>query len=138
MSTPRPRYRECHSVKMFWSNAPKWVESEATAVDPAPQTAWARAANVTSAGVRTRAWSHLACQRSAPARRPAASSAQPARPDPSIGPRAVILPNTGPGALPRQIGQARTAQDHRRLRLVTAFLPTPPVASGVPPPYLGE
>src|SRR6266511_1506668 len=125
MSTPRPRYRECHSVKMFWSNAPKWVESEATAVDPAPQTAWARGANVASAGVRTRAWSHLACQRSAPARRPAASSAQPARPDPSIGPRAVILPNTGPGALPRQIGQARTTQGRRRLRLVTAFLPTP-------------
>ncbi len=46
MSTPRPRYWQCHSVKMFWSNAPKWVESEATAVDPAPQTAWARAANV--------------------------------------------------------------------------------------------
>ena len=33
-------------MKMFWSNAPKCVESEATAVEPAPQTVCARAAKV--------------------------------------------------------------------------------------------
>lgn len=32
--------------KVFWSNKPKSVESEATAVEPAPQTVCARAANV--------------------------------------------------------------------------------------------
>jgi hypothetical protein len=31
---------------MYWSNAPKCVESRATAVDPAPQTVCARAAKV--------------------------------------------------------------------------------------------
>jgi len=31
---------------MFWSNAPKWVESEATVVDPAHQTVCARAVKV--------------------------------------------------------------------------------------------
>jgi hypothetical protein len=31
---------------MFWSNAPKCVESEATTVEPAPHTVWARAAKV--------------------------------------------------------------------------------------------
>nr|WP_261566649.1 hypothetical protein [Frankia gtarii] len=33
-------------MKMFWSNAPKCVESLATAVDPAPQTCCVRAVNV--------------------------------------------------------------------------------------------
>lgn len=33
-------------MKMFWSNAPKCVESLATAVEPAPQTVCARAAKV--------------------------------------------------------------------------------------------
>ncbi len=33
-------------MKMFWSNAPKCVESDATAVEPAPQMAWCRAAKV--------------------------------------------------------------------------------------------
>ena len=31
---------------MFWSNAPKCVESDATAVEPAPHTVCARAAKV--------------------------------------------------------------------------------------------
>jgi hypothetical protein len=34
---------------MFWSNAPKCVESLATADDPAPQTCWRRTAKVASA-----------------------------------------------------------------------------------------
>ena len=33
-------------MKMFCSNAPKWVESDATADDPAPQTARVLAAKV--------------------------------------------------------------------------------------------
>jgi len=33
-------------VKMFWSNAPKWVESDATADEPAPQMDRALAAKV--------------------------------------------------------------------------------------------
>ena len=31
---------------MFWSHAPKWVESEETAEEPSPQTGRCRAANV--------------------------------------------------------------------------------------------
>ena len=41
-----PRLEPCHSVKMFWSNTPKWVESQATAVEPVPQMAWCRTAKV--------------------------------------------------------------------------------------------
>jgi hypothetical protein len=33
-------------VNRFWSNAPKCVESDATAVDPAPQMPYARAVKV--------------------------------------------------------------------------------------------
>jgi hypothetical protein len=43
------RYRECHSVKMFWSKAEKCVESEATAVVPSPHSA-ARSARTGGAG----------------------------------------------------------------------------------------
>ena len=45
-------------MKMFWSNAPKWVESDATAVEPAPQMDRVRAAKValamSMASARTR------------------------------------------------------------------------------------
>jgi|SRR5688572_17729320 hypothetical protein len=32
-------YRECHSVNRFWFHAPKWAESEATAVELPPDAA---------------------------------------------------------------------------------------------------
>ena len=53
-STPRlpPRYRECHSVKMFWSKAVTWVESLATAVVPSPHSHIWRAAKVALAIAR--------------------------------------------------------------------------------------
>ena len=46
MSTPLPPYREWHSVKMFSSKAPMWVESEATAVELVPQIVCWRQAKV--------------------------------------------------------------------------------------------
>ena len=52
MSTPRPPYRECHSVNRFWSNAFTCVESDPTAVDPCPQIASERIAKVALAIAR--------------------------------------------------------------------------------------
>src|SRR5260370_3467479 len=46
---PRPPYRECHSVNRFWFQDRKWVESDATEVDPSPHRPRSLAAKVASA-----------------------------------------------------------------------------------------
>ncbi|MFD4628113.1 aminotransferase class III-fold pyridoxal phosphate-dependent enzyme [Streptomyces sp. NPDC058475] len=82
------------------------------------------------------AQSHRACRTRAPARPSATSSARPARPDPTeYGPRSPFVLAEPHPPQPYGLGLTHTGaapQDHCRLRLVTAFLPAPRIANGLP------
>ena len=50
-------------MKMFWSNAPTWVESLATEVDLAPHTSCSRAAKVALAISMAMVWATSAVRK---------------------------------------------------------------------------
>lgn len=118
--------------------APRWAPAPAGQRTPPPHPPTrrgpgetGRTAYKTSATRRSPGASHHACRTRAPACPSAASSARPTHPGPTAyGPQLSIV-HVGPTHRSRTARDSPTwvmpSQDHRRLRLVTWFLPAPRV-----------